>query len=261
MSTPDRSVTFDHAATFYDQTRGFPPGVDLDAAALMARVAGLTRTSVVIEIGVGTGRIALPLAPHCGVYIGIDLSAAMLDVLRSKQPRYPGGDIRVACGDVMRLPVATASADVAVLAHILHLIPDPHGAVDELARVLRPDGAAIAVWDRRQEAGLRALTDAWDNVTGDAKRFEDADAGPQTLSAAGWTLRAQDTLTYTTWTTAHDKADVYRKRIYSSMWRLPDETWRAGVEAVEAALAAHYPDPHAPQRVEHSFYVAVYDRP
>lgn len=68
------SVIFNQAATFYDQTRGFPPGEDQAIAAFLAQCAGLTHESRVLEIGIGTGRIALPLAAHTGPLYGVDLA-------------------------------------------------------------------------------------------------------------------------------------------------------------------------------------------
>jgi SAM-dependent methyltransferase len=59
-------------------------------------LAGLAGDGAALELGIGTGRIALPLA-HRGVEVhGIDLSSAMVSRLRAK----PGGDdIPVVIGD------------------------------------------------------------------------------------------------------------------------------------------------------------------
>src|SRR5437870_6688248 len=60
---------------------------------LLAELAGSGRA---LELGIGTGRIALPLAQRGVPVHGIDLSRAMVARLRSK----PGGaDIRVTVGD------------------------------------------------------------------------------------------------------------------------------------------------------------------
>jgi hypothetical protein len=52
---PPDSVTFNQAADFYDETRGFPPGEEAHVGALVARAGQLTRTSRVLEVGIGTG--------------------------------------------------------------------------------------------------------------------------------------------------------------------------------------------------------------
>jgi len=59
-------------------------------------LAGLAGQGAALELGIGTGRIALPLAERGVPVHGIDLSEAMVAKLRAK----PGGDrIEVAIGD------------------------------------------------------------------------------------------------------------------------------------------------------------------
>ena len=81
------------AATYDDSSEIFGPGVVDAVAGVLAGLAGRGRA---LELGIGTGRIALPLA-RCGVPVhGIDLSRAMVARLRAK----PGGDaIPVTIGD------------------------------------------------------------------------------------------------------------------------------------------------------------------
>lgn len=71
-------------------------------AAAVAALCELARGGPALELGIGTGRIALPLQ-QCGVEVGgIDASAAMAARLRSK----PGGErIHVALGDFADVPV------------------------------------------------------------------------------------------------------------------------------------------------------------
>lgn len=79
----------------YDETSGdmFEPAVVEPAVAFLADLAG---TGAALELGIGTGRIALPLARR-GVRVhGIDLSEAMVARMRTK----PGGEeIPVTIGD------------------------------------------------------------------------------------------------------------------------------------------------------------------
>ncbi|MET7403679.1 class I SAM-dependent methyltransferase [Dactylosporangium sp. NPDC005572] len=63
---------------------------------VVAALAGLADGGRVLELGVGTGRIALPLAARGVTVHGIDLSRAMVARLREK----PGGDaVSVTIGD------------------------------------------------------------------------------------------------------------------------------------------------------------------
>ncbi|MFF8958006.1 class I SAM-dependent DNA methyltransferase [Streptomyces sp. NPDC014894] len=92
----DRDGYFgERVAAVYDQEEGdmFAPGV-VDATADF--LAGLSGGGRALELGIGTGRIALPLARRGVPVHGIDLSRAMAARLRAK----PGGDaIGVTIGD------------------------------------------------------------------------------------------------------------------------------------------------------------------
>lgn len=92
---PMASFGEDVAATYDD----FPRGDESQTIACLQRLAG---SGPVLELAVGTGRIALPLAAT-GVRVdGIEQSAAMIARLRAK----PGGDsIAVTRGDMADVPV------------------------------------------------------------------------------------------------------------------------------------------------------------
>jgi ubiquinone/menaquinone biosynthesis C-methylase UbiE len=139
-----QSISFDRAAGYYDATRGFPPGLEAQAAQLFVEAGGLSAQTRALEIGVGTGRIALPVSPYVGSYYGVDISSAMMAVLRSRQD---GRAIRLLEGDALRLPFADASFDAVIAVHVLHLVADASAVLRELARVLRPGGLFLHGWN------------------------------------------------------------------------------------------------------------------
>src|SRR3954465_9664758 len=80
-------VSFDRAATFYDRTRSIPAGaMDQVVEQLLGELDG---RGPALEIGVGTGRIALPLRKAGVAITGIDVSIAMMRVLVSKTAGHP----------------------------------------------------------------------------------------------------------------------------------------------------------------------------
>ena len=91
----------EHVAELYDQdAEMFDPAVVEPVVEVLVDLAGDGRA---LEFGIGTGRIALPLAQHGVPVHGIELSKAMVARLRAK----PGGDeIGVTIGDF-----ATAAVD------------------------------------------------------------------------------------------------------------------------------------------------------
>ena len=55
------SLSFDRVADRYDATRVHPAEASAEIAAGLMRVGGIQAGAEVLEIGIGTGRIALPL--------------------------------------------------------------------------------------------------------------------------------------------------------------------------------------------------------
>lgn len=132
-------TSFDHAVDFYDETRSLSPDALRVTTDLLAhQLRGCDR---VLEIGVGTGLLALPLAARGFHVDGIDLSLPMIQRLRQKR-----SDDRVglALADAARMPFRRSAFDGAYLRHVLHLIPDWNDALDEVVRVVRPGGRFLA---------------------------------------------------------------------------------------------------------------------
>lgn len=96
----------------------------------------------VLDVGSGTGELALVFHSMGHRARGIDLAPEMLAVAREKVARR-GIDLRFDLGDAEAPPFPDASFDVVHARHVLQLLPDPHRAVAEWARILRPGGVVF----------------------------------------------------------------------------------------------------------------------
>lgn len=134
------SVSFNRAAEYYDATRALPD--DAMADLLDVLVPELAGRQPCLEIGVGTGRIALPLRDRGIAMAGMDIAEAMLRRLVGNA----GGTalFPVVLADATRLPLGDCSFGSVLAVHVLHLIPAWRDAIEEALRVLRPGGALIA---------------------------------------------------------------------------------------------------------------------
>jgi SAM-dependent methyltransferase len=140
MSDPGSgSVAFDRAAEFYDESRAISEDAMAQTIARLSKeLAGRGRC---LEVGVGTGLVALPLHEAGIPLAGIDLSAPMLGRLIHKAggtPPFP-----LVRGDATRMPFRDDVFGGAYLRWVLHLIPEWRAALAEMARVVKPRGVVL----------------------------------------------------------------------------------------------------------------------
>lgn len=135
----DGSIAFDRAAEYYDRTRGLSAAGMRKTIDLLARE--LSDHGRVLEVGVGTGQLALPLH-HAGIpVVGLDLARPMMDKLAEKA----GGTspLPLIQADTTRMPIRAHAFGGAYLRWVLHLIPDWREALAEIVRVVRPGGVLL----------------------------------------------------------------------------------------------------------------------
>ena len=139
MTEAPQRVSFDRAAEYYDRTRALP--TDALAEIVQLLIGQLVDRGRCLEIGVGTGRMALPLAEAGQAMAGIDISTSMLARLIAKSGgRAP---FPVALGDATAIPFREDVFGGALCVHVLHLIPDWRRAFDEVIRVLASGGVVL----------------------------------------------------------------------------------------------------------------------
>jgi ubiquinone/menaquinone biosynthesis C-methylase UbiE len=251
------SIVFDRAVEYYDETRGFPPGVEDQVAALFVRAGNLTRASRVLEIGVGTGRIALPLARRVHSVTGVDLSRGMMNRLRAKRTDQR---IELAEGDITRLPLAAQRFDTAVAVHIFHLVPEWKRALDEIVRVLHPGG--LLLYGRGKQHELPAVSEALEAALPSERPPDvggrEAEVWKHLLSV-GWHETTEPLYhRFVSARSPQEMLGLLERRVWSTLWRLTDEEHSALVSAAKEAIAANYPDPTRPVEAESFFEIHVF---
>lgn len=157
------SLSFDRAADYYDRTRAVADSVMAQLMPLL--VAEIPPGERCLEIGIGTGRIALPLVEEGVDVTGVDISNEMLRKLVAKRR---GARPQVAIADATRLPFRDATFGSAIASHVLHLIPGWKDAVNEVRRVVRPGGAfLVSRGGRDRPAWLESITRHFFRQAGD----------------------------------------------------------------------------------------------
>jgi ubiquinone/menaquinone biosynthesis C-methylase UbiE len=96
---------------------------------------------LVLDLGCGAGRWTRTVSDHVGIdrVIGLDLSAAMLNLIRVALP-----DLRLIRASALRLPFRDGSLSGVNCSNALQLFPSPDLALSEVGRCLRPGGILTA---------------------------------------------------------------------------------------------------------------------
>jgi SAM-dependent methyltransferase len=135
----DTAERFDRISDVYDETREPLDSDALDKAAEILSKDGCKR---ILEVGIGTGRIAKPLLDRKFEIVGVDLARKMMAKARSK------GIVDLVMGDANHLPIRDKSFEVVLLAHVVHLLEDPVATFEKLWRIPTKE---IVIFVRRRE--------------------------------------------------------------------------------------------------------------
>jgi SAM-dependent methyltransferase len=243
MAERGESVSFDQAAGFYDDTRRFSAGASVAQTAQLLDVLRST-DGPTLEIGIGTGRVALPLVASGQRLVGVDLSFAMLARLREKAPVEPP----IVQADATLLPFRDGTFGAALVAHVLHLVSDWRVVVAELRRVVRP-GGVLLVTRGRPESGLgtditlRARSAAgWTMPPG---RLDDLTPLDDYIRSAGGTVTSLAAIPTNEPATAEDALRAIETNLMSWTWDISDEARLAAANEVREWVAQTYGDPAA----------------
>jgi len=259
-------VNFDRVADIYDETRGIPETVVAQVSDRIVSATGAGTDTRFLEIGIGTGRIALPLIQAGYEFTGVDISEKMLDRLRDKAVEKPNLHLRLA--NIADLPFDDNSFDVAIAVHVLHLVPEWLQALSEVQRVLKPGGYFVLGDDqsppespfadlRRQwraivrELGgeLRPRYGAWEDVIAElternwpiaiyrACRWEQAGASPL------------------------DAIEKLSRRTFSDSWSVSDDVMETTRGRLLEWAREQFDDLQAPEQRKLDFFLAVARRP
>ena len=128
----------------YDRLR---PGYPAEAIARLLAAAPGARDAV--DLGTGTGKLALALAAEGLDVTGIDPSASMLAVLdrsRTDAPRPAAGRLRTRIATAEATGLPDGSADLVTVAQAWHWF-DTAAAGAEVLRILRPGGVLALLWN------------------------------------------------------------------------------------------------------------------
>ncbi len=118
-----------------------------DGQAFFERLA-LDKEKSVLEIGVGTGRLAKRAALFCKKLVGIDISPKTLE--RAHENLSDLGNIRLICGDFMSYEFSEQFDVIYSSLTFMH-IEDKRSAIEKIASILADGGILVLSLDKNQD--------------------------------------------------------------------------------------------------------------
>lgn len=113
-------------------------------AKLEATRAHLKADDVVLDVGCGTGTLALALSPSVGHVHGIDLSKEMVAIANRKRAEQRVENVTFRKATLDDEPFPSGLFDAVCAYNILHLLPDRRGSLRALYELLKPGGILIS---------------------------------------------------------------------------------------------------------------------
>jgi ubiquinone/menaquinone biosynthesis C-methylase UbiE len=253
------NLPFDRAVPYYDQTRSEPDWVMRRVADSFVRETQATRQSKILEVGIGTGRIAMPLLERGLEIVGADLSLPMMAQLRKKAVN---GDLNFALvqSEAAILPFCDESFDVVYAVHVYHLVPRWQMALQEARRVLKQGGRYLVSFHYRdvdspnrkirQKLGAMARERGFDVSRPGAKSDQELS---DELRKWDGNLRVVEVAHWKTAVVPAQVLEHVRARIHSDAWLLPPEVHEELTPYLEEWARDEFKDLQRPIEIEEEF--------
>ena len=178
MDAPSVSApadAFGRAAREYELGRPGWPEELVDEA---ARELDLRPGSEVLDLAAGTGKLTRLLVPRFGRVVAVEPDEAMLDVLAEVVP-----EAEAPPGTGEEIPLGDAEVDCVFVAEAFHWFASP-GVVAEIARILRPRGGLVLLWNVQERDVEPRLPAEADHLIGEAMARGGEPGGAKVLAGA-----------------------------------------------------------------------------
>ncbi|MFX0114143.1 MAG: class I SAM-dependent methyltransferase [Candidatus Hodarchaeota archaeon] len=231
-------ISFDRVAIEYDRTRWVPQSLIDKFVNKLIQEVPISRKSRTLEIGVGTGRLAIPLSRHGYKVLGIDISLPMLmqakqKLIKETNPLY------LLRADAKFLPIRKKTFDLCLFAHILHLLEGWKAILGNIELLLDRrnivNAGLFVKWHELEP--FRLYWDAIRNGKPDrvgAKNPQEIIRFLQDIKGYHWKqFEFAQSAGTSSWI---DAFGLLKEQIFSSQWRIPNDQHQAALKLVEEKL-------------------------
>lgn len=261
------SLSFDSIVDLYDETRVFDSDCFAGALDWLVDRFPPQRFSNVLYPGIGTGRVAIPLAEKGYRITGVDISERMLSLLERKlgQTKQPL-PISLQKADITELPFGTATFDMVMAVHLFYFISNWQKAIGEMMRVLRSDsplvlmhtgtGAEVPLLNER----YRELCSGQGYVIKDVGVRSNREV-VEYLEKCGYHAEwIRDRWQWTSYLRLDKALDYIRHRAYSFTITVPDDVHTKVIDRLESELRQRFNTLATEVEVPNQVYLVIVSR-
>ena len=131
---------FNRQANQYAQTK---QAKDVQAMAGLVRLTKTDRHSQTLDVACGPGRLTMAFAGHAKQATGLDVTENLLDIGRTEAQKLGIDNIEFTYGSALDIPFENETFDTVSCRAAFHHFSEPGQVLQEMARVLKPEGEIL----------------------------------------------------------------------------------------------------------------------
>jgi ubiquinone/menaquinone biosynthesis C-methylase UbiE len=226
---PDKSIDYDSVSKIYDQVRAGEPEMIFHLLEEYVPDSG----SKVLDVGCGTGNNTLLLQKAVDIQVfGLDSSFGMLAEAQEKAPQ-----ISFVHASADSIPFRPSSFDMLFMTEVVHHLPSMDDAMQEMSRVLRPDGRLCIVTQSHKQVEERMTSRFFPaTVAIDKKRYPDIPEIEECMKQNSLTKTWSRSFRFAPIMLGEEYLDTVSRKGYSMLHKIPESDYQEGLKALQQAF-------------------------
>lgn len=225
------SIDYDKVSRIYDNVRAGDP----EMVYQILQGVKLNPESFVLDVGCGTGNNTILFAEATlARVIGLDISQGMLEKASEKTRKLP-----LVQAPADKLPFLGNAFHFIFMTEVIHHLPDPKIAIQDIFRVLRSKGSFCIVTQSHKQIDGRMTSRFFPaSASVDKERYPDIDVIEEFLLRAGFNKVSLKEYQFRPTQLGEDYLETVKNRGYSMLHKITKEEYEKGLQALEKAFAS-----------------------
>ncbi|MDF0728635.1 methyltransferase domain-containing protein [Cytobacillus sp. S13-E01] len=109
----------------------------------------IQKSDIIADLGAGNGYFTIPLAKETNEMVfAVDIEPKMLELLNERAHNERVSNIQFIASDLENIQLKENSVNKAVVAFVMHEIPNMEKAIEEFKRIIKPNGRLVILeWE------------------------------------------------------------------------------------------------------------------